>query len=152
MNESERLMRLIDGFVATQLLYVAAKLGIADALATGPKSVSELAASTGADPSALHRVLRGLAAEEVFEERDDGSFALGALGEALRPLQGAAIARGEVYYDSRYSDWSKQTYQTGFEINLSPRWRVEPYFALDIDTRPTRTYTDRVGVAVRFYW
>jgi len=60
--------------------------------------------------------------------------------------------RGEVYYDSRYSDWSKQTYQTGFEINLSPRWRVEPYFALDIDTRPSKTYTDRIGVAVRFYW
>ena len=39
MNDSERLMRLIDGFVPTQLLYVAAKLGIADALANGPKSV-----------------------------------------------------------------------------------------------------------------
>jgi Protein of unknown function (DUF2490) len=60
--------------------------------------------------------------------------------------------RGEVYYDSRYSDWSKQTYQTGFEINLNPHWRVEPYFALDIDTRPTKTYSDRVGLAVRFYW
>lgn len=100
MNDSERLMRLIDGFVATQLLYVVAKLGIADALADGPKSSTELAASAGADPAALHRVLRGLAAEEVFDELDDGRFALGPLGEALRPLQGAAIARGEVYYDS----------------------------------------------------
>ena len=45
-------------------------------------------------------MLRGLAAEEVFDELDDGRFALGPLGEALRPLQGAAIARGEVYYDS----------------------------------------------------
>lgn len=100
MNDSERLMRLIDGFVATQLLYVVAKLGIADALADGPKSSTELAASAGADPAALLRVLRGLAAEEVFDELDDGRFALGPLGEALRPLQGAAIARGEVYYDS----------------------------------------------------
>jgi SAM-dependent methyltransferase len=100
MNESDRLMELIDGFVATQLLYVAAKLGIADTLSVGAQSAGELAEATGADPATLRRVLRGLAAVDVLDERDDGRFALGALGEALRPLQGAAIARGEVYYDS----------------------------------------------------
>ena len=60
--------------------------------------------------------------------------------------------RGEVYYDTRYSAWSKQTYQGGLEINLSPHWRIEPYIALDKDTRPTTTYTDRLGLATKLYW
>ncbi len=42
------LTRLLDGFVVTQLLYVAAKLGIAGLLADGPRSGTEPAA--GATP------------------------------------------------------------------------------------------------------
>jgi hypothetical protein len=91
-------MRLLDGFVTTQLLYVAAKLGIAEALAAGPKSGAELAAEVDAQPDALTRVLRGLAVEEVVAEQDDGRFALTPLGEALTALRGAALVRGEVYY------------------------------------------------------
>jgi hypothetical protein len=33
-----RAGRLLDGFLTTQLLYVAAKLGVADVLATGPRT------------------------------------------------------------------------------------------------------------------
>ena len=73
MNDAERLMRLIDGFMATQLLYVAAKLGIADELAGGPKSATELAESTGADPAALYRVLRALAAAPLAARRGDSA-------------------------------------------------------------------------------
>ena len=60
--------------------------------------------------------------------------------------------RGEVYYDTRYSAWAKQTYQAGMEINLNPHWRIEPYFAFDKDTRPNTTYTDRLGLAIKLYW
>ena len=38
-----QLMRLMDGFVTTQLLYVAAKLGIAGVLANGARSATEIA-------------------------------------------------------------------------------------------------------------
>ena len=55
---------------STQLLYVAAKLGVAEALADGPKTGAELADAVGADPAALTRVLRGLALEDVL--REDG--------------------------------------------------------------------------------
>ena len=97
---SWELMRLIDGFVTTQLLYVAAKLGIADRLAGGPRSDTELAEAVGADTGALRRVLRGLVIEDVLAEVDGGMFALTPLGEYLVPLRGAAIARGELYYES----------------------------------------------------
>jgi hypothetical protein len=95
--------RLVDGYVTTQLLYVAAKLGIADALANGPRSADALAQAVGAQPEALRRVMRGLAAEGIFDERPGGSFALAPAGECLRSgvansLCGAIIARGELYY------------------------------------------------------
>ena len=69
-------MRLMDGFVTTQLLYVAAKLGVADVLVEGPRSAAELADAVGAEPDALARVLRGLVVDHVLAEADDGRFSL----------------------------------------------------------------------------
>ena len=95
-----QLAHLLDGFVTTQLLYVAAALGVADVLADGPQSGPAIAAAVDADPASLTRVLRGLAAEDVLAETDDGRFALTPVGEYLGVLRGAAIVRGELYYRS----------------------------------------------------
>ena len=46
-----------------------AELGVADALGDGPRTATELATSVGAHPDALHRVLRLLSANGVFELR-----------------------------------------------------------------------------------
>jgi len=99
------LARLIDGYLTTQLLYVAAKLGVADVLADGPRTGREVAAAVGADPDVLVRVLRGLVLDDVLTEDGDGRFALTALGEGLRDgvpgsLRGAAVARGELYWSA----------------------------------------------------
>ena len=98
-----RAGRLMDGFLTTQLLYVAAKLGIADVLAGGPRTGAEVAAAVGADPDLLTRVLRGLALEEVLAEVGGGRFALTELGERLRSdvpgsIKGPMVVRGELYY------------------------------------------------------
>jgi hypothetical protein len=98
------LARLTDGLLTTQLLHVAATLRLADALAAGPASAAELAADAGAQPDALHRVLRGLAAEGVLDELPDGRFALTPVGELLRDgvpgsMRGAVLARGRLYYE-----------------------------------------------------
>jgi O-methyltransferase domain/Dimerisation domain len=94
------LARLLDGFITTQLLYVAAKLGVADVLADGPRTGAEIADAVGADHDALVRVLRGLVTDDVLAEEADGRFALTPVGECLRSGPGAALARGEVYYES----------------------------------------------------
>jgi len=70
-----RLARLIDGFMMTQMLYVAAKLNIADVLSAGPRSGADIAAKVGAQSQPLTRLLRGLAAEGVLDETGDGRFA-----------------------------------------------------------------------------
>jgi hypothetical protein len=99
------LARLIDGYLTTQLLYVAAKLGVADVLAEGPRTGREVAEAVGADPDALTRMLRGLVLEDVLAEDEDGRFALTAVGERLRDgvpgsLRAAALARGELYWSA----------------------------------------------------
>lgn len=102
-SAAARLAQLIDGYVVTQLLWVAVELRIADALAAGPRTADELASQVGADAGVLRRVLRGLAAEEVFEELPDGRFGLTPTGGLLREgvegsQRGAVLARGGVYY------------------------------------------------------
>ena len=93
-----RLARVMEGYVTTQLLYVAAKLGIPEVLAAGPRTGAQVAEAVGADPAAVTRVLRGLAVDEVVDELDDERFALTALGQALPALQGPIVVRGELYY------------------------------------------------------
>ena len=104
-SAAARLARLADGYLATQLLFAAVALGVPEALAAGPRSADDLARELGAAPGPLHRVLRGLAAEEVVEEQPDGRFALTAVGAHLLPdapvsLRGVVTARGEVYYEA----------------------------------------------------
>ena len=82
-SAADRLARLADGYLVTQLLHVAVALGVPDALAAGPRSAPDLARELGAVPGALHRVLRGLAAEEVLEELPGGRFALTDTGRLL---------------------------------------------------------------------
>jgi DNA-binding Lrp family transcriptional regulator len=68
----------------TRLLGVVADLGVADALADGPRPVSELAPEVGADPDTLRRMLRALASEGVFAEEAPGVFRNTEASEGLR--------------------------------------------------------------------
>lgn len=78
------LYQLAVAHYVPRALYVATKLGVADQLAGGPRSAAELADATRSDAGALRRVLRLLATAGVFEELEDGRFALTPLSECLR--------------------------------------------------------------------
>src|SRR5579872_7252655 len=65
-------------------VYAAAELGIADVLAEGPRSVNELAASTGTHPPSLFRLLRAMASCDLVQETQTGQFVTTALGDAVR--------------------------------------------------------------------
>jgi hypothetical protein len=79
-----RLWNLIRGALGTKTLGVAADLGVADALAGGPRSVAELADENGADPDTLHRILRALASDGVFAEDEPGVFRNTEASDLLR--------------------------------------------------------------------
>ena len=72
------------GFFLARLVYLAAKLGIADHLASGPKSAEELAPATGCHAASLYRFLRTLTNFDLLTLDVDGNFALTSLGDALR--------------------------------------------------------------------
>lgn len=78
------LMRMLNASLITQALAVAAELGIADLVASGPRSVGDLAARSGANPECLYRVLRALAASGVFTEVTPRCFGTTPLADALR--------------------------------------------------------------------
>ena len=74
----------IVGYWVSCAVHVAAKLGIADQLSDGPRTVEELASATGSHASSLFRLLRMLAASGVFRECADGRFENTRLSETLR--------------------------------------------------------------------
>ncbi len=70
----EILWNLLRGSLTTRALAVVSELGVADALAGGPRSTEELGRELGADPETLYRLLRALASDGVFAEEESRVF------------------------------------------------------------------------------
>jgi hypothetical protein len=78
------VLELVSGFMGTQAVHTAARLGIADVLADGPRPAGEVAAELGTSPDATYRLLRACAAFGLFREDDQGRFSLTPVGATLR--------------------------------------------------------------------
>jgi hypothetical protein len=97
------LLQLVFGKCISMAISVVAKLRVADLLADGPKTLADLATETKTHAPSLYRILRTLAAADVFTEQVGGRFALTPMSEYLRTgvngsLRGIADCFG--------SDWS----------------------------------------------
>ena len=77
------MMNLINGFHVARVLYVAAKLRIADLVKDGARSCTDLAAHTGVDAPSLYRVMRVLVSAGVFEMDVKERVSLNPLAETL---------------------------------------------------------------------
>jgi len=89
------LQQIAGGYCVSRCLHIVADLGVADALDETPHTAAELAASVGAHPDALGRVLRLLAAHGVFEVQGD-TFGHSPTSQLLRsdhPTSMRAFAR-----------------------------------------------------------
>jgi hypothetical protein len=80
----EILWNLLRGSLTTRALAVVSQLGVADALAGGPRPTAELARKVGADPETLYRLLRALASDGVFAEEEPRVFRNTEASERLR--------------------------------------------------------------------
>ncbi len=78
------LIQKIFAYFDSQVIHVAARLGIADLLDDGPKAAEELAKATRTHVPSLRRLLRALAGLGLLEEVGPGRFALTPLGAPLR--------------------------------------------------------------------
>lgn len=79
-----QLMQMLMGFMVTKGISAAAKLGIADQLAAGPRYYVALASALGVDNKALHRLMRGLSSVGVFTETAPGTYGLTPISNLLR--------------------------------------------------------------------
>jgi hypothetical protein len=79
-----RLLAMMLGVAGTQLIGLAAQLGIADLLRDGPQPIGALAEATGTQEQPLLQAMRALAALGVFAEPRPRHFANTPLGELLR--------------------------------------------------------------------
>ena len=106
------MLQMISGFWISRAIYIAAKLGIADQLRDGPKTVDELAAATATHAPSLYRVLRALASVGVFSEDKKRGFALTPLAETLR-----TDAPGSLRPTSSFASWLKARLPTCIAVS-----------------------------------
>lgn len=95
-------------FVTCRVLYVIAKLGIADLLKDGARSSEELSSATATHARSLYRVLRAAASVGVLSESQDRGFALTEVGSTLRSDVPDSL-RGWVLYTGE--PWNLQAWQ-----------------------------------------
>lgn len=92
----QRILGLVNGYQVSAAIGAVARLGVVGCLSDGPAQLGDVAARVGADARSLERVLRLLADVGIFEELDDGRFALTALGEMLRADVPGSVHRGAI--------------------------------------------------------
>jgi hypothetical protein len=97
------VFRMATAYWASQAIYVAAKLGVADVLGEGSKSNDEIASATGANSKSLARLMRALVALDVLAVDDGGRFGLTRIGASLQSgmpgsMRSIVLTLGEEHY------------------------------------------------------
>jgi hypothetical protein len=112
---------MLTGYWVSQALAVAARLGVADLVADGPRPATDLAVATRTDAPSLRRLLRALASVGVFTENPPGAFGLTPMAALLRTGTADSMrALALMYSGEQYRAWgdllhSVRTGTTAFE-------------------------------------
>jgi len=97
------LFQMATSYWISQVVYVAAELGVADVLDQGPKSCREIATETGADEESLYRLLRALCTIGLIRTAGTDRFRLAARGRPLvsgapGSLRAMVLTLGDMHY------------------------------------------------------
>jgi hypothetical protein len=139
------MMQMTMGFIVSQAISVAAKLYLADQLAGGGKTLSELAALTATHEPSLYRLLRALTSVGVFRKNADDRYENSPLSEVLRSdvpesIRGAAhmICDREHWHAHGNMLQSVKTGETAFDYTFG--MPVFPYYAQNPE--PARVFDE----------
>ena len=103
--------RMITGYWSTQIIYVAAKLGLADLLEHGPRSADDLANATKTHAPSLYRLLRALASVGIFADNGRREFELTPLARCLLTnTPGSQHALAIMSGEEHYKAWGELLY------------------------------------------
>jgi len=99
----ERVLELFYGFNVTQVIYVTAKLGLADHLNNAAKTCEELALELGVNAKVLHHIMRFMIYLGFVTVDKKGVYQLTPFGSYLRSdtpnsLVGTALSVGSLHY------------------------------------------------------
>jgi len=112
-----QLRQMIMGYQISRCVWVAAKLGIADLLEDGPKSIGELATATRTQATSLERFLRALSSHGVLAVDRQKRFSLTPIGNLLRRGEKHSLWAAAVYWGEQWiwEPWGNLLYslQTG---------------------------------------
>ena len=133
----ERLTALIFGFIPSQLVYVMARLRLADLVADGPMTIDELSSATNTRPDMLLRVMRGLQGLGLVGVGSDGRISVTEIGALL-----GSDAAGSLRHVALHG--GAEAYQTWGNLEHTVR-TGEPAFQAAYGSRssPTSAATPR---------
>jgi len=148
------LTEMAMGYVRSRMLCAAARLGLADALDDEPRSVDQVAAMCGANPSSLYRLLRALASFGIVVETTPRHFILTSIGKPLRKDAPNSEWAAVVFWADLLADnWSYLTecVRTGENAQrimerqgIASRWSKDPnakaIFGAVMGTAPAENY------------
>jgi O-methyltransferase/methyltransferase family protein len=124
-DNRQQLLALINGFMLSQALHAFTVLGLADLIGDRRLLAADLATAVKADPAAVNRLLRALAAAGVLDEDEQGGFALTPVGEGLREDATASLAGWTALVGSEnfWANWGRltdsvRTGETGWRLRL----------------------------------
>ena len=121
VGSRQHLVEMLHGYVPVQLVYVMARLKLAELLSEGPRTVKELSFLTRTQPDMMPRLVRGLAGLGLVTIEADGRVSLTEFGAHLdggarESLRDMALHRG----GESFRAWGKlehalRTGESGFE-------------------------------------
>ena len=74
MPPQAALLQVIEGYWLSRVVWLAARLKLADIVGDRTASLADLARATGKNPVPLGRLLRALTANGIFREDESGAF------------------------------------------------------------------------------
>jgi O-methyltransferase domain/Dimerisation domain len=149
-NPGQTVMAVARAYRSSQLLYVAAKLKIADLVADGPKTCQEIAESLGASQDALCRVMRGLSMLGIFDLREDGRFALTELSKPLLSDVAGSVRPGVIYVgEEQYRAWGDLLHTVMTGEPAFPRLFGDPFTYYDQHPEAGETFDSWMTVSTK---
>jgi O-methyltransferase domain len=154
VTQNPTLVEMAMAYSRSRMVCAAARLGIADALATGERSVDDLAKACDADRASLYRLLRALAIFGITSETTPGKFVLAPLGQPLRKDAPDSVWPAVVFWADLLADsWAYLTdcVRTGQSSGrlmesrgIVSRWYTDPdaqgIFRAVMGTAPAEDY------------
>ncbi|MFI5717940.1 methyltransferase [Nocardia sp. NPDC051750] len=123
------MIQLLAGFQISQALYVVAQLDIATQLDDGPRTIDDLAATCGARPEVLRRLVRSLAPLGVFRGLDGDKVETTPLGATLSTRRPDSLRDIAMYWmETHYLPFSELLHTARTGETAAHQYLGQPFF------------------------